>query len=384
MVIRRPRTYPRDLVSGTHQKNLNRYLRLGVIDNVYPAEGKCTIYWLDGPGIRTDVLLTQANSGEWHVPTKGDVAVVGFGVKEQPRILRYVNVGQKFRSDDSSLPKLREGEKLWETGGSYIHMQSNGNVTVSSLEQGYIILESTTGSFKTDTINASKSTEAGKEYFGLVKRPVINSDGTYSQKLITNLLDENLTEYRLRILETADNKLGTIGLNSPLFDLTVGTVVNDAGKVVDKNDGILNPITYPKKEIAVRIKLKSGVQLDIDKDGRLSVKNVKMNINEGSVDSSDTDIALGLEINDAKLGTKGQHVAREHDNVKIPISTTYTDAEHVGQTANNTANLTALTTLGTMIISPVGPCFLNIAGLGITTVLTGEIVSGAKDVYVGG
>ncbi|MFA5398660.1 MAG: hypothetical protein WC346_21780, partial [Methanogenium sp.] len=131
------------------------------------------------------------------------------------------------------------------------------------------------------------------------------------------------------------------------------------------------------------LKLKNGTQIDVDKEGRCSIKGIKLNINEGSVDRDDPDILLELETNNTNLGTKGQHVAREHDEVKIPITSTYTNSEHAGLVTKNEENFAMLNKLATAFISPIGPCFFNPGILINNEVLKGEITEGAKNVYVG-
>jgi len=378
------RTYIRELGSAIYQKNLNKYLRVGKIENVNVTTGTCRIVWLDVPGFKENVLLTQGMEKEWHIPEIGSIVIVGFDTKDQARILRYINVGTKNRIEQLSLPFLKPGEKLWEVGGSFIYMKKNGDIVFSTLTEGYVALENVTGTFKVETINQKTTTEAGKQYFGIVKRVKSNADGTKSQQMITDITGNNFyTEYRLQVLETADNQLGVSGLNDPILDLTLGTVVDEDGNVINKNNEIAIGDNY--KQLVARLKLKSGVQLDIDKEGRVSIKNIKLNINQGSVDNNDKDISKGLESNNNSLGTKGQHVAREHDEVTIPFAGLigYTNTEHKGLEDKAQNNKSVLANIARAFISPAGPCTFDPTLLSSSVELKGEITEGASNVIIG-
>jgi hypothetical protein len=218
-------------------------------------------------------------------------------------------------------------------------------------------------------------------YNGIIKRFTDNGDGTKSNEEITNLAGDNLTEFRLRLVETADGTLGLKGIEDPFIDLVMGTYVDADGNIVNKKD---SPTINNNKEIAVRIVLKSGIKLFIDKEGRLSIEGAKLNINKAKVDVDDLDIAEGLEENDSSLGTKGQHVAREHDEITIPISTAFVDEEHSETVSVSPDNIQVLTTLASAIMSPAGPCTLNPALLSDPSLkLKGIITQGSSNVLIG-
>lgn len=377
--------FPKDVIAPIVQRDLSTYLRVGQITSVDTVSGLCNLRWVDRPGIRRDVIITQPSVKTWHMPEVGNYVVVGFDHKEQARIVTYINTGQKTRVTTlKDLPLLREGEKLWEVGGSYIHMKINGDIILSTLTGGYILLESSTGSLKTEVINIRTVSEAGIQSHGLIRRFVLNADGTRSQQIILDNFGKALVEYNLKIVEHADLVLGVSDLSNPLIDITFGTLVDNEGKVIDKNNGTNVVTTSPKKEVCVRIKLKSGVQLDIDKAGCLSLTGVKLNINKGSVDVSDPDIIQGLEINNALKGSKGEHIAREHDKVTLPISTTYTDPEHTTLSTKALVNVSTLQQIAQAIIAPgLGPCSLNPILLTGQIEFQGEITEGARDLYAG-
>ena len=377
--IRRRKIFPKDASSSTSQKDLSMYTRIGMIDQVNPLEGTCTIKWLDRPGRRYDVLLTQGSPNEWCIPKRGDCVLVAFDHHERARIIRYINVGHAARIKDSkSLPKLKDGEKLWEVEGSYLYLKKGGDIVLSTLDKGYIVLEANTGTWKSETVSWKIITEAGIMNFGLIKRFV--SDGT--QREYQEIVDEegnNYTEFRIKIAEQADGILGVSGLEDPFIDIALGTYVDADGKAVNKKgeEGDYN------KQLVVKISLKNGVQISIDKEGRVSLKATSWNFNEASVDIDDPDIEKELEINNESKGLKGQHAAREHDEITIPLSTDYSDDEHLGLSLKSASNLASLTILAGAIMSPSGPCTLNPALLTGNINLKGEITAGAKNLLIG-
>ena len=381
-IIRRRRLFASDVRSSVRQRDLSMYQRIGRIETVDPERGVCSIRWLDKPGIRNDVLLTQGSPKTFEIPEKGAIVLVAFDHHERARITRYINLGHESRVQDTkSLPRLKEGDKLWENGGSYFWMKKNGDVVISTLSQGYFILENKTGALKSETVNWKVVTEGGIIFFGDVKRFIDNGDGTRSLEPVTNITGDGYTEFRLRMVETADGVLGLTGIENPFFDLTIGTVVDDEGDAISKGDSVP---TNLQKQLALRLILQSGVKICIDKEGRLSIEGAKLNINKAKVDSSDPDISEGLEENDSSLGTKGQHVAREHDEVTVPLgSASYNDPEHLNLNTLSTDNLTALTTFASAIMSPAGPCTLNPGLLTGNLKLKGLITQGAENTLIG-
>jgi hypothetical protein len=373
----------RDIKSSITQRELTGYTRIAKIEAVDSQKGVCTISWLDRPGGRVDVLLTQSDHGSWNIPERGAVVLVGFDVGDQARILRYINLGHENRIKKlKSLPKLKEGEKFWEAGGSYIYLQKNGDIVLSTLTQGYLILEAATGTLKVEAVDWKVLSEAGSQTFGLTKRFV--QDGTdKQQRIIENDQGEAYVEYNLKVVEKADSQLGPSDLDNPLIDITLGTYIDSKGEVVDKDNNTTTILTNPQKALDVKITLKSGVELTIDKEGNLNLKGVKLNINQASVDQDHPDVAIGLEVNDASLGDRGQHVAREHDRVTIPIGPASGEQHHKGLSTLAQANLNSLALLATAIMSPSGPCTLNKAVLVEGTKLEGEITEGAKNIYIG-
>ena len=385
--------FPKDLQSPTIQRNLQRRSRIGQVTKVDPQAGVVSVKWLDRPGFRDDVLITQGADREWCIPEVGAVCVVSFDIRDQARIVRYINLGQEVRSKDFSLPKLKEGEKLWEVGGSFLYMKQNGDIILLTRTEARVTLENSTGTFKAEVPSVRSLTDGGKMLLGPVKRLIPNSDGSKSIQAVKDLAGNGLTEATLDVYEFTPSTMSNITLSTPLISITLGTLVDPDGKIVDKLD---RKTFYVTKNVTARIKLKSGVQIDIDKDGRLSIKNAKVNINNGSVDSNDPDIALGLETNNAALGTRGQHVVREHDEVTVPLGTNVVDAAHRGLQSKGSSNIDMLVSLIEGVVSTYKVVGVQSGGSTIALAqltpfvkptsdsLKGEVTEGAAGVYLGG
>src|SRR5271157_2402142 len=104
--------YPQDLKGNLVQQDMNRFIRPGIIADIDVFNGLCTIRWMDRPGIRADVPLTQGSPREWVMPLPGDAVLCSVDSAEQVRILRYMNQGQPVRMYELSLPQMRPGERL--------------------------------------------------------------------------------------------------------------------------------------------------------------------------------------------------------------------------------------------------------------------------------
>jgi hypothetical protein len=365
------------------QQHLSKYTRMAVVDTVSPEKGTCSIRWLDNPGGRQDVELLQGAWGEYHVPVKGAIVFCQCDLFDRVRIMRYANINQaqrilsKAEQGYGDLPKLKPGEKFWESvGGAYMYMTDKGRIIMSSALDDMLELDPDMHQVKSKSVNWQASTAGGVQTAGVVRRWVFGENS----KIITDGIPTPVFTSGTPYTEHSVSVLAKQGDTTPILKMTIGTIVDSSGVVVDKND---NPATTPTKQLAARISLASGVQIDIDKEGRLSIKNVKMNINGGSVDATDPDVALGIETNTASLGTKGQHVARQHDTVTIPCGVGYSDSENAQLSIKSQHNIAFLQSLAGAIIAAGSPCTLNPALLSGNLELQGEITSGAPNIVVG-
>jgi len=74
--LRYRKLYPKDIGASVFQKDLSGYNRIGVIKDIDTINGLCTVKWVDHPGTRIDVIITQGSSNEWHMPTRGSIVLV--------------------------------------------------------------------------------------------------------------------------------------------------------------------------------------------------------------------------------------------------------------------------------------------------------------------
>ena len=297
------------------------YLRPAVIIFVDPTMGTVNVEWLDHPGVRQNVLLSPSGQGIFELPTVGSVVLVGFGIGFEAYILAYIPVGYRdlvgtSRENDQeiapSIRKIGAGEKMLVsylaqseknpanefatpvTTGTYFHMSNVGDIFMATAEGDSWELNRSNNIIQQNSMNFQTTTEAGILDFGLVKREF--TDGESIISVAGNPLDsseEALTEFRLRISETADaNSLTEPEIDNPFIELTLGTKIKESSDGVfelDKTDSShAQTSDGTSKEIMIQLKTKAdqGFEFTVDKEGNLTVKvkgNVKFAINEGDL-----------------------------------------------------------------------------------------------------
>jgi len=307
------------------------YLRPAVITSVDPAMGTVNLEWLDHPGVRQDVLISPSGQGIFELPTVGSAVLVGFGIGFEAYILAYIPVGYRdlvgtpriSSNGDSikvtpSILNLRAGEKMLISylakseenknnqfttplpTGTYLYMSNVGDILMKTAEGDYWKLDRCSNIIQQNSMNYRAITEAGILDFGLVKRAatdpekqtedIISAAGSPlgADPFITS--SENaLTEFRLRILETADaNTLTAPEVEDPLIELTLGTKVTDGGQIIKTDSTYATTSDDTPKEIMIQLKTKAdqGFEFTVDKEGNLTVKvkgNVKFAISEGDM-----------------------------------------------------------------------------------------------------
>jgi len=378
------KAYVHDLKFNLAQQNLSKYVRAGIIDSIDIENGLCTVRWFDRPGMHTNVILTQGYDNEWHIPRKNAVVLVEFDVKEQARIIRYINLGWAKRFEDGELPQLQPGEKLWEAGGTVMYMQENGDMMIVTENDGVWGIENEGQTVYSQIVNWRVITDGGKQFFGVVKRLIEQEDGSKELETITNVLGSELTEYVLRVYETSPNPQDLIVPREPVATIELGNVVNKDGKRINKNNEEVNEVqVLANKDLAARITLKNGTQISIDKDGVANISADKWNINNGAVDTTDPDVALGLDSTKDDGSLKGDHAARQHDTVETPLGLQPNEVNNIGLQQKGADNIETLQILAQAIMSPVGLCLgVNPASL-INRRLKSEITEGADNVYIG-
>ncbi|MCK9471489.1 MAG: hypothetical protein M0Q88_07040 [Bacilli bacterium] len=360
--------------SSLTQYDLKKYARLAVIEDVDPEKGVCNVRWLDRPGKRKDVIITQNSSTNYSLPEKGSVVVCVFDKYDRAFITSYIPLGQVSRVQDlKTLPKFKEGETFFEAGGSYVYIRKNGNIILST-PQGYMLLDNSTDTLSQEFANWKLTTEGVHQSSGLVKR-YISTLGNKNIEVIEKSDNDVFVEHKLKVHETNSED------SDLLYDLTIGTIIDDNGNPLSRTDNILSKTS--SKQICVDLKLNNGIRLTIDKDGYVQIDGAKAFINNPSVDADKVDSDKNLS-NNSSLGEKGQHVAREHDEITVPVSNNFNDSDHVGLTDISTSNIRTLTTLAAAIISPAGPCTLNPSLLNDPSLsLKGLITKGAENILIG-
>lgn len=313
------------------------YLRPAVITSVDSAMGTVNIEWLDHPGVRQNVLLSPSGQGIFELPTVGSVVLVGFGDGFDAYILAHIPVGYRDlvgtpREDNKevapSILRLGTGEKMLVSylakseenknnqfakplpTGTYLHMSNVGDILMKTAEGDYWRLDRRSNIIQQNSMNFRAITEAGILDFGLVKRisadpekqteDIISVAGSPLGENTTVTGSENaLTEFRLRILETADaNALTAPEVENPLIELILGTRVTNDGEIVVTDETHADTSDSASKEIMIQLKTKAdqGFEFTVDKEGNLTVKvkgNVKFAISKGNMQ---IDIDEGREI----------------------------------------------------------------------------------------
>lgn len=401
--IRRAFKSARDVRSSNFsQANYNRYLRIGIVESVDPNKGIVGLRWTDYSARRFNVKITQNTGSELFIPKINDIAVVGFDCNEQAYILRYIVVNQEDRIvEQKTLPTFDQGDRFIEVGGSYIHQKANGDIVLSTTSNSAMILENNSQSIRFETVNYKVSTDAGFFSLGPIKRLMTDiTSGLSFISYVRDILQNAYTEYRLELAETCTPVGYAAPASSTFLELVYGTDVDKTGNPIMKN-GL--PAVLNLKQVAAKLKIKDSTtkqavaELYIDKEGNISLTGKNINVNGGSVDVTNLDIAQGLEINNPTLGTKGQHVAREHDEVTVPFGTV-TDPEHLTLTELGITNLTTLADiinsllLGSIItVTGTAPGALTITKAVLNPVIvalednkiSGVITAGASNVYIG-
>jgi len=307
------------------------YLRPAVITSVDPDVGTVNIEWLDHPGARQNVLLSPNGQGTFELPTVGSTVLVGFDIGFNAYILAYIPAGYRdlvgtprLENNQDVTPSIRKigvGEKMLVsylpqseksstdrfavpvTTGTYFHMSNSGDIFMTTNGGDSWELNSSNNIIQQNSMNFRATTEAGVMDFGLVKREF--TDGEYMVSTAGNplgssdqLSEDVLTEFRLRILETADaNSLTEPETDNPFIELTLGTKIKKLSDDVfelDKTDSS-HALTSDgaSKEIMIQLKTKAdqGFEFTVDKEGNLTVKvkgNVKFAISEG-------DLQIGID-----------------------------------------------------------------------------------------
>jgi hypothetical protein len=237
------------------------YLRRAKVIKVDHNKGVIDVEFLDFGGNRKQIPFAAAAHGMFDVPVVGAVVLLAFDQIFGAYIVGYLRFGYadivgyhppadahttrpiviQPNPGDLLLTSYVENPSLTATPiptGSSIHIRNTGLIAVQDMLGQYLTINP---SIDNPTISQSSMsyhchTEAGLLDFGLVKRNIDVDGETSLQVLNTDaeLMSNNnpnaLTEFKLRLWETADSSLDTLPeATKPFIELTMGTKVEEAG-----------------------------------------------------------------------------------------------------------------------------------------------------------
>lgn len=281
--------------TGFHRDGL--WIRPGIIRATDHTTGLVDIEWLDYPGIRQGVSLTQPHQGMFQFPTTGAVVLIGFDQAGNAQILRYLPTGYQAQINDADLWAIKPGEinlvsyrpestqtenfPIPNTTGSQIYMDNSGNIQITTALGEKWLMHSDTNTIAQESMNYNIITEAGRLQFGLVKRAsksssnaefIITPEGTNLED--STSADPNaLTEFRLRLLDQADANPDTAPeLDNPFIELSLGIKVDSSGNIETTDGNTHAETSGENQEIIIQLKTKAdqGFEFTVDKEGNVT------------------------------------------------------------------------------------------------------------------
>lgn len=288
---------------GGHLLNTTPFVRLAVITNVDESRGVASIDWLDYPGGREDIVISQAGFGSFEFPVPGTLALMAMRRGDIPEIVRYIPVGYAKQVQAGDAKQLHAGEKLWrsyvgsdtEPGkpypipiptGTEIYMSNSGKVVIRDGTGDWWELDPNDNVIHQNSMNYECTTEAGVLDFGLIKRemptypdPTENSEMILVTKNNTSILNggKAFTEFRLRILETADVDPTTPPeVDNPFIEIILGTKIKKEGSGLNTTyspEETTDTHAESGNEICVQLRTKgsNGFEFTIDKEGNVTM-----------------------------------------------------------------------------------------------------------------
>lgn len=266
-------------------------LRPAVVDAVNSVKGTVSLSWLDNPGGRVDVPITQSDWGVWCFPVPGTVVLVGFGIGDEAFITRVMPVKYVSQVSRQQTRKIFPGEKLLQSsGGSEIYMTAGGNIRLSDAfgQIWEMSRDSAASLFKADTVDFH--TGGGALRFGTVRR---ETTGSRSSVAITRAVTVDgrtldaggvaLSELRVSVTESEDDALGSVDdITSPIVNVTLGTKVSSSGSKETSDEDA---------EICLEIETTagSGCKIEIDKAGNMKIEaGGKLKLECGDIEVGDS------------------------------------------------------------------------------------------------
>lgn len=357
-------------------------LRLGKITAVYPESNTADVQWIyPSRGGMTNLELTKPyagfRSGIYFIPEVGSLVTVGFS-EDLPILLTYFI--------PSSFSNMLMGIENKNGDTTRIRKLSPGEISINSVQNceiyvhdklefldkfgDSIVIDPKDGSVNLDSLQLYINNEAGSLTMGMVKRDevIITDDGL----AVSTINGGNaLTEFKVKINKFADNSINSGDIvNEPIAEITVGTLVDDIGKIVYNQKG---------NKIVCEIKMSSGANIQIDEMGLI-------NMNEGnSIKATDT-VTRTLAsqkgvIDKFTSADTQQRAAREGDRITIPITAGQTDKDHPNLDSKAVANLVNLSQIAPMFLVSGMPAMFIPSNQ--NTKLVGEITQGSDSVFIG-
>lgn len=216
-----------------------------------------------------------------------------------------------------------------EPTGTYLHMNNTGDIYMETAEGDSWQLNRLDNSIIQNSMNFKNITEAGILDFGLIKRP-FTEEGSSIVSVAGNPLshddgeEEVLTEFRLRILETADaNSLTAPEIDDPFIEFTLGTKVKKIEEGVfelDKtDDSHAQTSDNVPKEIMIQLKTKAdqGFEFTVDKEGNLTVKT-KGNVRVSTEGNANIDVEGNASVHvDKDVDVRADNMVFTANSIRI-------------------------------------------------------------------
>jgi hypothetical protein len=214
--------------------------------------------------------------------------------------------------------------------------------------------------------------EAGTMTMGMIERNgvIITDDG---QPASSQNGGNALTEYKVVVNKLATGTINSNDTtNSPVATITVGTVVDSAGKY---------EYTQTGAKIVCEINFSSGALIQIDETGNF-IMNQGNQVTPQNVSEQQQAINKGYT-GKTYTNQSQQRAAREGDGITIPVTNGQLsiDQNHPSLETMATTNLNAFTNLGAMYMCMGIPLTFvpSIPGVQISGIVT----QGADGVYIG-
>jgi hypothetical protein len=400
-------------------------IKIAKIKAVNADTNKVDLEWLaPNRGAVTNVDISRPyvgiRSGMHFMPEVGSIVLFAYA-GNRPVLLSYLlpadydkmlNAVDDVDGLPSRINKILPGELLLNSKQNseiYIHEQ----IEIRDGGQDSIVLDPNDGSINLDSLQFYMTNEGGSVTMGSVVRningdpTIITNDGSD----ITSTIGGNaLTELKITVASLADNTINDSTPNPNIAEVTIGTLIGSDGTYTTTDEGT---------KINLEIKMKSGIVVRFDENGKMFVdtNNIKMNnsdtlsVNSKNIDvnaannvtaivSGNTNVGVGKDltaivsgnttITSKKININGgnevgvglQHAARENDQVTIPIANVI-DTTHPGITTKSLQNTASLLTGVPTCFKVFGVYPVIFTPTSVDFKLVGEITEGSSNVYIG-